>query len=188
MDAQDKNLSSCEGILSAVTSLRDIFSDPERKYSNRVLDSKLSSIEQLRNDFFGLMNKIVREGKPEQKVKIQSLLTQFDTVCVDAECKIEGFRTTSTETPSKGHGKSCSAKLPKLNLPVFKGGYTEWVGFWNLFENAINSRTDLNPSVKLQYLKSCLDDEPALIVKSLNISDSNYDIAIKKLRSLYYDE
>ena len=45
-------------------------------------------------------------------------------------------------------------KLPEIKLPIFSGDYTEFDSFYDQFQAQIGKRTDLDPVIKLQYLKS----------------------------------
>lgn len=87
---------------------------------------------------------------------------------------------TSTVNPT--------VRLPTLDLPSFKGDLQEWVSFRDIFEAAVGSRTNLSKSQKLTYLKSCLDGEAAKHIRSLVLSDANYDIAWKALTDRYHNE
>ncbi len=88
--------------------------------------------------------------------------------------------TTSTVTPT--------VRLPTLELPSFGGNLQEWVSFRDIFEAAVGSRTTLTKSQKLTYLKTCLVGEAAKHIRSLVLSDANYDIAWKALTDRYHNE
>ena len=76
-------------------------------------------------------------------------------------------------------------KLPQLDLKSFSGGYAQWSEFYDTFSCVVDSRSNLAPVQKLQYLKSCLKEEAATLVKNLSLNDANYPIAISSLKARY---
>ena len=47
--------------------------------------------------------------------------------------------TANNVTPPAGHFLSSLPKLPKLELPKFKGKLTDWNSFWDFYDSAIHS-------------------------------------------------
>ena len=43
-------------------------------------------------------------------------------------------------------------RMPKMNIPTFKGNTMEWQNFWEQFEVLVHSRSHLSDPVKLAYL------------------------------------
>ena len=84
--------------------------------------------------------------------------------------------------PSSG---SLTTKLPELTLPSFSGELTQWVFFWDQFTTLVDSKHDMTNVEKLSYLKLALKGDAAQIVSSLLITDTNYDIAKRKLEKRY---
>lgn len=78
-------------------------------------------------------------------------------------------------------------RLPQIDLPSFSGDIQEWVSFRDTFETAVGNSSTLSKSQKLTYLKSCLSGEAARHVKSLVISDANFDIAWTALTDRYHN-
>ena len=89
---------------------------------------------------------------------------------------------SAAATPSSG---SLTTKLPKLTLPSFSGEYTQWVSFWDQFTTLVDSKRDMTNVEKLSYLKLALKGDAAQIVSSLLVTDTNYDIAKRKLEERY---
>ena len=77
------------------------------------------------------------------------------------------------------------ARLPKLDLKVFSGGYALWTEFYDTFNCAVDSKKNLAPVQKLQYLKSCLKGEPEVLIRNLKLNDANYSIALSLLKERY---
>ena len=89
---------------------------------------------------------------------------------------------SATAAPSSG---SLTTKLPKLTLPSFSGKYTQWVSFWDQFTTLVDSERDMTNVEKLSYLKLALKGDAAQIDSSLLVTDTNYDIAKRKLEERY---
>lgn len=82
---------------------------------------------------------------------------------------------------------SCSShhiKLPAMELPKFSGNLQEWVSFRDIFTNAVH-HSKLTNVEKLTQLKALLTGEAARQVRSIILSDANYDIAWKSLEDRY---
>lgn len=94
----------------------------------------------------------------------------------------------SAESTNIGINSSRSnveVRLPKLNIPIFEGEYMEFKSFYDLFTSSIHNNLSLTAAQKFQYLKGLLKGEPFMLVKHLNVSDSNYEEALNKLRERY---
>ena len=76
-------------------------------------------------------------------------------------------------------------KLPKLNLPVFKGNVTEWTTFWDLYNVAIHSNDSLSPVQKFTHLRTLVSHSAKDAIAGLTLSDANYDEAIKILKDRF---
>lgn len=86
---------------------------------------------------------------------------------------------TATTTSSKPN-----IKLPPLELPQFGGDLQQWVPFRDLYVTAIHS-SSLSKVEKLTQLKGRLTGEAARLVRSLPLTEGNYDIAWKALTDRY---
>ena len=96
---------------------------------------------------------------------------------------------TSTVTPSSSHTFSYSGvKPPDVKMPDFDGDYLLWPSFIDRFMGMIDSNVRFSPVHKLDYLKGCLKGEPARLLQGLLSIDSNYQIALDILISVYQDE
>ena len=80
---------------------------------------------------------------------------------------------------------SVGVKLPNLNLPTFSGQYSQWRQFFDTFNTLIESDASLTNIQKFYYLKSCLKNEAASVVDSLEVTDANYPIAWQLLQERF---
>ena len=137
-----------------------------------------------------------RKMLTELDSQIQQLIKEDDELEADvflaAERAVKGCQARIKElqppspsaaaAPSSG---SLTTKLPKLTLPSFSGEYTQWVSFWDQFTTLVDSKRDMTNVEKLSYLKLALKGDAAQKVSSLLVTDTNYDIAKRKLEERY---
>ena len=61
-------------------------------------------------------------------------------------------------SPSEPSTSQVKIKLPKLELPKFRGDITQWQGFWDQFNTSIHENTSLSDIEKFNYLRTFLTD------------------------------
>ncbi|XP_064648538.1 uncharacterized protein LOC135500816 [Lineus longissimus] len=75
-------------------------------------------------------------------------------------------------------------RLPKIELPKFRGDVTQWQSFWDKF-NALVDKTDIPVISKFTYLDSLLEGEAKAAIAGLSITNSHYDDARQILEDRY---
>ncbi|XP_070132709.1 uncharacterized protein [Drosophila bipectinata] len=90
----------------------------------------------------------------------------------------------STMQADPGLGQSFQV-LPPLALPTFSGGYSEWAEFYSIFSTIVGSNPRISKVEKLQRLRSCLRESAFEAVRSLEVSDENYDVALNLLEKRF---
>lgn len=75
--------------------------------------------------------------------------------------------------------------LPKLSLPIFLGSFDAWLGFRDSFNSMVHNNSRLPDIFKFHYLKSCVKDEAAEVIASLETSNENYSVAWNLLTKRY---
>lgn len=68
-------------------------------------------------------------------------------------------------------------KLPTINLPKFNGAFQNWLEFRDTFQSLIHNNVSVSNVQKFHYLKASLEGDAALVIKSLEISAANYNVA-----------
>lgn len=122
----------------------------------------------------------------EQLIGLQrESIEQFSNLQMSSQRSIEKTQRDILEQHRSVESRNVA--LPRLELKVFAGGYTQWVEFYDGFKSAVHFRKDLTPTQKLQYLKSSLNGEPSNLIKTLSLQDDNYDIALNILKNRYDD-
>ena len=113
---------------------------------------------------------------------------KFNDRIYESLAKIE-VQLRSVSTVSKGRSAMVSSeavasktKLPKLNLPVFKGNVMEWLTFWDLYNVAVHCNDSLSPVQKFTHLRTLVTKDA---IAGLTLTDANYDEAIKILKDRF---
>lgn len=87
-------------------------------------------------------------------------------------------RTRPNKQPQTNHAcNNQNVKLPTLKLPDFNGEYNKWIQFSDTFKAIIHNNNALTTTQKFYYLRSCLSGDAARALDTLEVSDTNYDIA-----------
>ena len=68
-------------------------------------------------------------------------------------------------------------QLPKINMPQFAGNYHDWGSFRDLYKSLIHENKALSNVQKLHYLKSTVTGEAEQLLKQIQITDKNYEVA-----------
>lgn len=71
------------------------------------------------------------------KCLLKAILSDFEST--------EPRKSTSGRTHQANH----LVKLPKINIPIFSGKYTEWITFRDLFNSLIDKNDSLDDVQKL---------------------------------------
>ncbi|KAJ0172002.1 hypothetical protein K1T71_012765 [Dendrolimus kikuchii] len=127
----------------------------------------------------------------EEQIKIRNdfddsyyaILTHLSKLKLDDEhCR---HMSRSIGLSDSFHGNSSSPKLPKLPLPSFSGNSTDWNSFYDLYLSLIHNNNAYTDAEKFRYLLLTLKNEPYDLIKSIPITDANYNIALHILVSRY---
>ncbi|XP_037780314.1 uncharacterized protein LOC119576743 [Penaeus monodon] len=100
--------------------------------------------------------------------------------------KGEKSESISSSSPSKisSSNKMTNVKLPKLELPKFKGDVTLWQSFWDQFKTHVHD-SDIPVIAKFSYLQSLLEGDAKGVVKGLAHTEANYQIACDMLKERF---
>lgn len=95
--------------------------------------------------------------------------------------------------PSHDHSSSTASsestsrltRLPDISLPEFRGVYSEWPAFSDLFRSLILDNDRLTKVEQLHYLRGCLKEAPAQLISNLPLTGPALDQAWELLISRY---
>ncbi|XP_050706794.1 uncharacterized protein LOC126992176 [Eriocheir sinensis] len=143
------------------------------------LDERQAELELLVDD--GDLDQCVDEADSFRRASQENWLRaneKLQELMKASQIELGSVGSTSTS------GKSPEVKLPKLELPKFKGDVTEWVSFWDQFSSHIDD-TEIPVISKFTYLVSLLEGEAKSVVQGLSHTSANYSIACDLLKERY---
>ncbi|KAJ8962889.1 hypothetical protein NQ318_001298 [Aromia moschata] len=97
---------------------------------------------------------------------------------------VQGGRERKSNILSENQNVS-HIKLPTINLPKFSGVYQNWLEFRDTFRSIIHDNNSISSVQKFHYLRTSLESDASLIIKSLEISSANYEVAWNALLERY---
>lgn len=107
---------------------------PKERLTTSHIETRLENLQSNWSTFFETHLKIVSSVKPAEfdklEYNVKNLYEITEELFMDykAELKEALRKTTKLETLNKPSVTS-SIKLPKIELPTFKGLYSEWISF-----------------------------------------------------------
>nr|CAI5870044.1 unnamed protein product [Callosobruchus analis] len=72
-------------------------------------------------------------------------------------------------------------KLPAIKLPTFNGKVNTWVEFKETFKTLVDGNKSLSNIQRFHYLRNSLDSDALDIIKSIEVSGNNYELAWQTL-------
>lgn len=79
-------------------------------------------------------------------------------------------------------------KLPPIEIPKFNGNLAAWPAFKELFVRIIGQRTSIMGAQKLQYLKTYLTGSALNIIRHLDTTDGNFEVAWRLVHDRFDNE
>ena len=120
------------------------------------------------------------EASENLQIDIQTKISEIDVLLKRAADVKK--KTTLKEVPA---AEEEEMKLPKFEVPEFRGDPKEYRAFWEAFEVAVGNKAKLSKVSKFTYLKKYLAGEAATSIRGLDITDANYDEAVEILRKRF---
>ena len=90
---------------------------------------------------------------------------------------ISRFNTSASSTSAQG------VKLPKIQLPKFRGDLTKFQAFWQSFKVAVDENESLSMVHKLNYLINSLEGIGYKTLDSLENTEQNYEKTVDLLKT-----
>ena len=170
--------STCEKIAIELDSIDD---DKEKEDVQKEQDNatELMGIAiETSCDLSELENELIKRQK-EENSKFEKLL-EMQTQLME-KLAVQSDKKTGT-VPKE------SVKLPKLDIPSFKGDIMRFQEFWDAFDACINKNYTLSPIEKFTYLRSKLEGDALEAISGLSLSSGNYNEALKILDERFGDQ
>lgn len=153
---------------------------------------RLSKTEQCFNLFEEIQSDIELQDDSEEEVnQRQGTENEFYSLIAQAREFIAAFKDDHHQgdeffSQSSRQRSGCkNIKLPQLKLPPFDGKTDKWLEFRDLYLSLIHDNEDLDNICKFHYLKSYLEGDASVVIKSVSVSAETYPIAWSLLRERY---
>lgn len=95
------------------------------------------------------------------------------------------LESTLLEQTSRNTNALTNIKLPPIKLKQFNGEYSEWEEFRDSFLACFGGELRISKCQQFLYLRSCLGEEPASLIKNLQTTDETFDQAWQLLEKRY---
>ena len=89
--------------------------------------------------------------------------------------------------PSPSSVTVTKPRLPRLQLPRFRGDVKNWPAFWDSYKSSVHGKTELSKVDKFNYLNSLLEGTDLKCIQGLLLTDENYGTTIGTLRERFGD-
>ena len=198
MAALNKKLGRREGLRSVLNSTIKTVEDylnGEVVERARLIGHKRSLQELVRQ--LDLANDDVLKSLEAEKVE-QDTIESFQiilpvnsleaTIDIKLEELVLKERSSTASSVSVASSSRQTCKLPKMELPVFRGDPLLWQGFWDQYRIAIHENESLTDIDRFNYLKRFLSGEALRSVSGLALNSENYRQAIDILTERYGNE
>ena len=118
----------------------------------------------------------------ETKEKIEQATRAYNTN-TNTSTNVEVGNTNGSSLATANN--SVFTRLPKLQLPHFKGNVTKWNSFWDSFKSSVHSNEAISTIDKYNYLNSLLEGPAARAIQGLALTEANYESAIQLLQARF---
>uniref|UniRef100_A0A5S6Q5F0 Uncharacterized protein n=1 Tax=Trichuris muris TaxID=70415 RepID=A0A5S6Q5F0_TRIMR len=141
------------------------------------LESYLAKCQDVQED----LQLLVKDAETLQE-EIESWVA-FESSVMDVKAKVKEYlqRYKVSESQEAKEPSSVGPNLPRWTLPQFNGDVLQFASFWDQFEAAVDSRTDLSNVTKMVYLQSALGGEALDAIHGFTVTNANYPVVVEIL-------
>lgn len=160
------------------------------------LEFKLNKMQSVLSEFDDIQGKIdLLHSDPAEQVKERDAIeSQFFSLLAVGQDILESSSVNKVKQPipdDQATMVSCQSnsfnavKLPTIKLPTFGGDYLLWLEYKDTFESMIHNNDNIPSINKFHYLRSSLEGSASVVIKSIEFSSSNYNVAWNLLCERY---
>ena len=163
------------------------------------LKEKIRVIEGLDKEILDLLSEIEGDNEDDCTEEIEESGNFKDKVSYallkieDLEKKIMSlsdlqsqlFLRRSDSVDSGSNIRIKRIRLPKMEIKKFSGRPQEWQEFWDSYKSAVHEDEQSSDIDKFNYLKHFLEDAARKVVSGLELTDANYEEAVKLLEKRF---
>nr|CAH7737264.1 unnamed protein product [Callosobruchus chinensis] len=142
------------------------------------LDSQMIEREEFDNVYFSLLascKAMISEYYDANQQSIKASKSSSE----HSQISIESVRPVNNPI---------SIVLPEIKLPKFGGGYEHWLEFRDTFNSLINENDSISETQRFHYLRAALEGGAAQVVRSIEFSSNNYQVAWQALLDRYNND
>ncbi|XP_069358343.1 uncharacterized protein [Maniola hyperantus] len=165
------------------------------------LECRLSKIDSLQSDFdkFQTELEILTDDTSQLLIEREEFDTKYFSLVAEARTIMNkskhhlqrrlSMSETSEGSESRDGGFHDFVRLPKISLPSFNGeNMDQWLEFRDTYLSLIHSNNKLGNINKFHYLRAALKGSALIVIKNLEFTSKNYDVAWQLLSSRYDNE
>lgn len=167
----------------------------ERLSKSSYINTRLENLDKKWDIFMDTHREIVKivptDKEEEHEYFTEEVFSTAEEEYIIYKAELtEMLEKLSIKNTTKDHTVSCSSmsqevKLPKINIPLFSGNYNDWGTFNDLYSSLIHNNNTLSNVQKLHYLKSSVTGEAEQLLKHIQITEANYQVAWGTLKQRY---
>ena len=137
----------------------DQISEAKLRSFKSMLDSACSQLNEIDSEILQLLDPEKISDDEVESMGLMLPATETDAL-LDIKLleisKSNGSTSVSLPSASVSSGASVS-RLPKIELPTFKGDPLKWQGFWDQFKISIHENERINDIDRFNFLKKYLE-------------------------------
>ena len=168
----------------------DEISEAKLRSFKSMLESACSQLNEIDSEVLQLLDPEKISDDVVESMNLMLPATETDAL-LDIKLleisKSNGSASVSLPSASVSSGASVS-RLPKIELPTFKGDPLKWQGFWDQFKISIHENERINDIDRFNFLKKYLAGEALDSIKGLTLNSDNYKEAVEILCERYGNE
>lgn len=164
---------------------------------------RVKELNTIKKSFFKVQEKIEKlmaKNASFSKEEQLSFRNQFDSLYFQIQVTLDTIKEERKQSMTSVYGipieqnAGCGAsqstvqnkvKLPHLSLQTFTGVLTEWNAFYDLYKSLVHNNVTLTDVERFRYLLLFLKDEPYNLIKSIPVTECNYENALQVLINRY---
>ncbi|XP_071055002.1 uncharacterized protein [Onthophagus taurus] len=145
--------------------------------------------------FVAKFEAIIKDGGTDSELSVEleqrydravNLIDEFEEIQGEIDIwSVDGEAQNAERESFEGPVPEQHVKLPVIDLPKFSGSYDTWLGFRDIFESLIHANASINDIQKFHYLLSALTGRARQVIESLEITNTNYQVAWELIRERY---
>lgn len=101
----------------------------------------------------------------------------YSIIAIADECGIGAGPSLDNSMPTGNPHEGSRIQLPKIQLPSFDGDILCWVAFRDTYKSLVHDNASLSKIEKFHYLLSAVSGSANAVVRSISLSENNYDVA-----------